>query len=54
MGQMKFEKVVDGSWVHSVEFGVEDGHQHVDDDSETERAMTYIELNIPALQTNNS
>ena len=54
MGWMKFKKVVDGSWVHPVEFGVEDGHQHVDDDSGPKRDMTYIELNIPPLQTNNS
>ena len=24
MGRMKFEKVVDGSWVHPMEFGAED------------------------------
>ena len=54
MGRMKFEKVVNGSWVHPMEFGAEDGHQHVDDDSNPERDMTDIELNIPLLQTNNS
>ena len=54
MGRMKFEKVVDGSWVHPVEFGVEDGHQHIDDDSDLERDMVDIELNIPSLQTNNT
>ena len=37
-----------------MEFGVEYGHQHVDDDSDPKRDMTDIELNIPPLQTNNS
>ena len=49
MGQMKFEKVVDGSRVHLVEFGAEDGHQHVDDDSDLERDMDDFELNITPL-----
>ena len=26
MGRMKFEKAVDGSWVHPMEFRAEDGH----------------------------
>ena len=54
MGRMKFEKAIDGSWVHPVEFGAEDGHQHAYDDSDLERDMTNIELNTPPLQTNNS
>ena len=54
MGHMKVEKVVDGSWVHPMEFGVEDGHQHVDDDSDLECDMVDVKLNIPSLQTNNS
>ena len=53
MGRMKFEKAADGSWVHPVEFGAEDGHQHVDDDSDLEHDMIDIELTIPPLQTNN-
>ena len=47
MGWMKFEKAANGSWVHPVEFGAEDSHQHVDDDSDPERDMADIELNIP-------
>ena len=54
MGRMKFEKVADGSWVHPVEFEAKDDHQHVDDDSDPERDMIDIEINIPPLQTNNS
>ena len=34
MGQMKFKKAADGSWVHPMEFGARDGHQGVDDDSD--------------------
>ena len=37
-----------------MDFGAEDGHRHVDDDSDPKRDMTDIELNIPPLQTNNS
>ena len=55
MEWMKFEKVVDGSWIHPMDFGAENGHdQHVDDDSDPERNMNDNELNIPPLQTNNS
>ena len=54
MGRIKFEKVVDGSWVHPMEFGAKDSHQYVDDDSDPNRDMTFIESNIPLLQTNNS
>ena len=54
MERMKFEKAVVGSCVHPVEFGAEDGHQHVDDDSDPKRYMIGIELNIRPLQTNNS
>ena len=53
MGQMKFEIATNGSWVHPVEFGAKNGHWHADDDSDPERDMTDIELNIPLLQTNN-
>ena len=49
MGWMKFEKAVDGSWVHLVECGAEDGHRHVDDDSDPERDMAGFELNITPL-----
>ena len=49
MGRIKFEKVVDGSWVDLVEFGVKDGHQHVDDDSDPERDMAGFKLNITPL-----
>ena len=49
MGRMKFEKGVDGSWVHLVEFGAEDGHRRVDDDSDPGRDMAGFELNITSL-----
>ena len=43
MGWMKFEKADDGSWVHPLEFGAKDGHQHVDDNSDPKHDMTDIE-----------
>ena len=54
MEQMKFEKDIDGSCVHSMDFGEKDGHQLVDDDKDTECDMTDVELNILPLHTNNS
>ena len=54
MGHMKFERVVDGSWVRLIDFGAEDGHQHVNDDKNRESDMGDVKLNIPSLHKNNS
>ena len=45
MGQIKFEKAADGSWVRWVDLRVEDGHQHHDDE-DLKRDMTDVQLNI--------
>ena len=39
MGRMKFEKVVDGSWVHPID-------DVVDDEEDTERDMDDVGLNM--------
>ena len=46
MGQMKFEKVVDGSWVHPID-------DVVNNKEETKCDMANVGLNTPPLHTYN-